>query len=47
MARHFSLFIPFALCAVPVFAQSVTEGFNKSNNPVNLAASFNLQNALR
>src|ERR1700744_5741452 len=38
-----------ALCAAafvssPVFAQASADDANKSNNPLNLAASFNIQN---
>ncbi|RAS33203.1 hypothetical protein [Paraburkholderia bryophila] len=44
MAKHFAIFFLFAFYSVAGFSQSAAEDANKSNNPLNLAASFNLQN---
>lgn len=44
MAKKFLAFIVFTLFAVPVLAQTAADDANRSNNPLNLAASFNIQN---
>lgn len=42
MARCFSPFIVFALCAIAVFAQSAANYDSTSNKPQKAAALFNL-----
>src|SRR5258707_13306121 len=44
LVRGFCAGVVIAMLASAAFAQSAAEDANKNNNPLNLAASFNIQN---